>query len=198
MTGAGSLVSDTREGPHHSGAGVVIWITGLSGAGKSVLARRVYDLLKRHRPNVVLLDGDEFRRLWADGIGHTAEERRVVARRLSRFCRFLGDQGIHVVCATISLFHEIHEWNRRNLRSYFEVYLRVPIEVLVERDAGNLYSRARAGSLRNVVGVDLPFDEPGRPDLILDNAEERADFTEWAWRILRASGCVNGHGGGLP
>jgi adenylylsulfate kinase-like enzyme len=173
---------------------VVIWITGLSGAGKSVIGRRTYELLKARMANVVFVDGDAFRASWGDGIGHTPEDRRVVARRISRFCQFLGDQGIHVVCATISLFHEIQEWNRANIPGYFEVYIQAPLATLIARDPKGVYARARDGRDGHVVGLGIPFEEPLRPDLVLRNGEERQDFTDWALEIARRSGCLRGGG----
>jgi len=192
MTGAGDPGLRRALGHSKTAArpGTVIWITGLSGAGKSVLGRRTYQLLRRRKSNVVLLDGDEFREVIDSSLGHDPRNRLLNARRLGRLCRLLSEQGIDVVCATMSLFAEIQRWNREQIRSYFEVYLRVPLPVLIARDARGLYSRARSGRTRNVVGIDLPFDEPRRPDLVLENDTERRDFTPWARRILRVSGCL--------
>ncbi|MEI7895381.1 MAG: adenylyl-sulfate kinase, partial [Myxococcales bacterium] len=123
--------------------GLVLWITGLSGAGKSTLAALVVDQLRATCPNVVLLDGDAFRALMGDGLGHTPDARLENAFRLARFARHLSRQGLIVVCATMSLFPEVWRWNRSNLPRYFEVYLRVPFGVLEKRDPKGLYGLAR-------------------------------------------------------
>ena len=81
----------------------------------------------------------------------------------------LSEQGIDVVCATISLFRECQEWNRTHIARYCEIYLRVPMEVLVQRDQKQLYSRALRGEITDVMGVDLPVEEPSRPDIVIDN-----------------------------
>ena len=95
-------------------------------------------------------------------LGHDAAGRLANAYRISRLAA-LAAQGIHVVCATMSLFPEIWDWNRANIRRYFEVYLRVPLATLEHRDAKGLYRRARSGELAGVVGVDLPVGEPPGP-----------------------------------
>lgn len=164
--------------------GVVIWITGLSGAGKSTIAHRTYELLKSVKPNVVLLDGDAFRAIIGEDLRHNANDRLLNAYRIARFCKFLSDQGIDVVCATMSLFHECHEWNRKNIRRYFEVYLRVTMEAVMRRDPKGIYKRAKQGLESGVVGVDLPFHEPLQPDLVIDNTTDRTIFDAIAHEII--------------
>ena len=168
--------------------GVVVWITGLSGAGKSVIAQRVFELVKPRNMNTVLLDGDHLRAMMGDDLQYSRDDRLVNAYRIARLCRLLSEQGIHVICSTMSLFRECHDWNRQNIRRYFEVYLRVPFDVLVQRDPKGLYARARRGEISGVVGVDLPFEEPLCSDLQIDNAEPRTEFGDIAETILRSAG----------
>lgn len=81
----------------------------------------------------------------------------------------LADQGIDVVCTTISLFRECQEWNRAHIPGYHEIYLRVPMRVLVERDQKQLYSRALRGEVKDVMGIHLPVEAPERPEIVIDN-----------------------------
>lgn len=172
--------------------GQVVWITGLSGAGKSTVARRVVDMARQAGANVVLLDGDQFRAAVGDGAGHGREARLENAYRLARFARLLSLQGVDVVCATMSLFREIHDWNRRHLPRYFEVYLRVPLEVLEERDPKGIYARARAGREKGVVGLDLRPDEPLDAHLVIDNGRESLGPSAVAALVLAAAGYTGG------
>jgi adenylylsulfate kinase len=149
--------------------GTVYWITGLAGAGKTTVAHLLHLYIRARRPNVVLLDGDILREVYGDDLGHDQNDRRQVAWRNARLCLILSSQGIDVVCATISMFKEIRAWNREHIPSYREVYLRVPMSVLVERDQKGLYSRALAGETENVLGVDIHPEEPEAPDLVIDN-----------------------------
>ena len=89
--------------------------------------------------------------------------------RNARLCRLLAEQGADVVCATISLFHEVQRWNRENIPGYCEIYLRVPLDELRRRDSKGIYAGAQRGNTRDVVGLDVPAEAPESPDLVLDN-----------------------------
>lgn len=149
--------------------GRVFWLTGLSGAGKTTIGRLFFGLLRERNPASVFLDGDLLREVFGNDLGHSREERLKSAMRNSRLCKMLSDQGVDVVCATISLFRECQEWNRKHIPGYHEIYLRVPMSVLVQRDQKQLYSRALRGEMREVMGVDLPVDEPLRPEVTVEN-----------------------------
>jgi cytidine diphosphoramidate kinase len=148
----------------------VVWITGLSGAGKSTLASSITSALRNEGKHVVMLDGDELREVLATAHdlpqNHSREGRLALAMQYSRLCQMLAKQGIIVVIATISMFKEIHEWNRINIPGYFEIYLKVPLEELQRRDPKQIYSRYEQGLLHNVAGLDLAIDEPLNADWI--------------------------------
>jgi adenylylsulfate kinase-like enzyme/glycosyltransferase involved in cell wall biosynthesis len=152
--------------------GRVLWITGLSGAGKSTLAHEVVARLRATGENVVMLDGDELRDVFgavaANVQNHGREGRLALAMQYAHLCKVIASQGLTVVIATISLFREVHAWNRSNLPGYFEVYLKVPLEELRRRDPKGIYRRFDAGELANVAGLDLPIDEPESADWIVD------------------------------
>lgn len=167
--------------------GSVIWITGLSGAGKSTLAELVRDQLRSLGESVVLLDGDELRSVLYTNLEHDAGGRLALAKRYSRLCRLLAEQGHVVVIATISMFHDIHAWNRVHLPNYLEVYLKVPVSELRRRDSKGIYRRYDSGELTNVAGLDLAVDEPVSPDLTIQHSPQRgpetaADELLSAWR----------------
>ena len=167
--------------------GTVIWITGLSGAGKTSIAQALVELLGAAGDQAVLVDGDAVREIVGDpGTGHDHASRVVNAMRICRMTRFLSLQGFTVVVATMSLFREIHAWNRSNLPSYFEVYVKVRLDVLKGRDARGLYSRAARGEAQDVVGVHLAFDEPREPDLVCVNDHPLDDLKPLARQILAA------------
>jgi cytidine diphosphoramidate kinase len=158
--------------------GSVVWITGLSGAGKSTLAREVVARLRETGESVVMLDGDELREVCGATTisfeNHGREGRLALAMMYAKLCKILSSQGFTVVIATISLFREVHAWNRANLPRYFEVYLKVPIEELRRRDPKGIYQRFDSGELTQVAGLDLPVDEPSAPDWIVEYREEQS------------------------
>ena len=157
--------------------GRVLWITGLSGAGKSTLAEEVGRILRAQGDSVILLDGDEIREVLdanaTAGEDYSRETRIALARRYSALSRVLAAQGLTVVVATISLFREVHQWNRKNLPNYFEVYLKVPVEELRHRDPKGIYQRFEKGEITNVAGLDLKIDEPENPDWSVDFKPDR-------------------------
>lgn len=150
---------------------MVCWITGLSGAGKSTLANEVTARLRASGKTVVMLDGDDLREVFgavaANAENHGREGRLALAMQYAHLCRVIASQGLTVVIATISLFREVHAWNRENLPGYFEVYLKVPMEELRRRDPKGIYRRFDAGELTDVAGLDLPIDEPEAADWVV-------------------------------
>ncbi len=154
---------------HDIAPGPVYWVTGLAGAGKTTLARRLFTALRERGQPAVLLDGDTLREVYGDSPGHHLEGRRVTAWRHAHMCHMLSSQGLPVVIATISMFREIQRWNRANMPGYREIYLDVPLPVLTQRDQKGLYSGALAGRVQNVLGVDLTPEPPEAPDVRLLN-----------------------------
>lgn len=163
--------------------GTVYWITGLSGAGKTTIGKLIYQQLSAVRMNVVFLDGDILREVFGDDLGHSSEDRIKSAMRNARLCKMLADQGIDVICATISMFNSCREWNRNNIENYKEIYLRVPMPVLIQRDQKQLYSRALKGEVDHVMGIDIRVEEPDNPDMVIDN-DGRSTPMEIAQKIL--------------
>lgn len=164
--------------------GCVIWITGLSGAGKSTLAAELVGRFRARGSTVVMLDGDDLREVFGavavNAKNHGREGRFALAMQYAHLCRVIAAQGLTVVIATISLFKEVHNWNRLNLPGYFEVYLKVPMDELRRRDPKGIYRRFDAGELTDVAGLDLLIDEPVMADWVADfrlgqTVEEIAD-----------------------
>lgn len=149
--------------------GNVYWITGLSGAGKTTIGGLLYAFLKEKKDNVVLLDGDELRTVFK-AYDYSYDGRKQLALKYSALCAMLSKQGIDVVICTVSMFKDVRKWNAENIDNYREIYLKVDIDTLIERDQKGLYSSALKGGGKNVMGIDLKFEEPENSDLVLDNS----------------------------
>lgn len=144
--------------------GTVYFFTGLAGAGKTTIGGLFYQRLKAENPCVFLADGDQTRSIFGRS-GYSTQARLDAARRGFRLWRELAEQGIDVVVCSIAMYNEIRQWNRENIENYKEIYIKVTRETLYRRDQKKLYS----SGAKNVVGVDLPYDEPETPDVVIQN-----------------------------
>lgn len=147
--------------------GQVYWVTGLSGAGKTTIGKLLYEHI--YKSNMVFLDGDILREVFGNDLGHSLEDRKKSGMRNARLCKLLSEQGIDVICCTISMFDDIRSWNRDNIENYLEIYIKVSMETLLLRDPKLIYSSVNHGKLKNVYGVDLVFEEPINPEIIINN-----------------------------
>lgn len=154
--------------------GTVYFFTGLAGAGKTTIGGLFYQRLKAQSPEAVLLDGDQTRLAAGDSSAdgtvlledrYTTEARKSGAFDTFRYVRNLSDLGIDVVICSIAMYSEIRSWNRENIENYKEIYIKVTRETLYRRDQKKLYS----SGAKNVVGVDLPWDEPGHSSIVVQN-----------------------------
>ena len=152
--------------------GQVIWITGLSGAGKTTLAKQLYLRLQKNKMHPILLDGDLLRLIFKTGNieeqSYSRKSRINLGLKYGLLCKALSSQGFIVIVATISMFQEIYAWNRENLENYLEIYLKVPLDELYLRDDKKIYQDYKDGMLSNVAGLDLSVDEPLSSDLTYD------------------------------
>ena len=144
--------------------GTVYFFTGLSGAGKTTIGGLFYRRMKAKRNDVILLDGDQIRPVYNEDIGYDDASRLRGAHRTFRVANMLAEQGIDVVVCSICMYSAVRDWNRENIANYREIYVKVKRETLLRRNQKELYSAGK-----NVVGVDLPFDEPKTPDHIVEN-----------------------------
>lgn len=149
--------------------GVLYWITGLSGAGKTTIGNRLYYELRKRQTDVVLLDGDILKKIVGDSVGYSEEDRRKRAMKYALLCKTLTDQGITVICCTIAMYNEVRDWNRKNNKGYVEIFLNVSESTLRQRDQKGMYSQYQKGELKNLAGVDVKVEFPQNPDLVLNN-----------------------------
>jgi len=148
---------------------MIIWVIGLSGAGKTTIGQALYQRIKSRHPQTVFLDGDIFRRVMGGDLGFSAQDREKSCWRYHYFCQMLDSQGINVVCCVLSNQPDIQAKNRETFKSYFEIYIDVTMDTLIQRDPEGLYQSCLKGETTNVVGIDIPFTPPANPDMVIDN-----------------------------
>jgi sulfate adenylyltransferase len=165
-----AVVTDRR-------GGAVIFLTGLSGAGKSTIAEALAGELRAGGSTVTIVDGDELRRRVSADLGYDPASREANARRATDIAIELATEGEVVITALIAPF----EASRREARERIEavapfvlVYVRTPLEVAESRDIKGLYKRARAGEIRDFTGIDSPYEEPLDADLVIDTTSTPA------------------------
>ena len=156
---------------------MVIWIIGLSGAGKTTLAKIIYNKLKK---KILHIDGDTIREMYEDKLGYTLKDRLINAGRISRLIKILSEQDTNIVVSVLSNFPEWLNWNRKNIRKYFEVYIKTDFDVLKKRKP-NLYCNKK----KNIVGIDIKFNEPKKPDIIIDNCKNLKELNIIAEKIIK-------------
>ena len=163
---------------------MIVWIIGLSGAGKTTLGRALYRQWKAIEPATVFVDGDDFRDIMGNDLGFSLEDREKNGKRLSKLCSFLDKQSINVVVSILSNFPMHQQWNRENFSYYFEIFIDLPLAVLERRDQKGLYSSFRAGTSEGVVGLDIPFKKPKFADLTISIEDQTMPVEDLAKDIL--------------
>ncbi|WP_083249965.1 MULTISPECIES: adenylyl-sulfate kinase [unclassified Aeromonas] len=170
---------------------MVIWIVGLSGAGKTTIGRALYKELKVNQKNLVLVDGDEIRTLFCHNQiadDYSIAGRRINAERIQSLCRWLDSQGIDIVCCNLAMFSDIRNNNRHIFSDYREIFVDVPLSALIQRDDKGLYQAALCGLQHNVVGVDIEYCPPVAPDLVIHNIFDASLLPEYISRIRQVCG----------
>lgn len=164
---------------------MIIWLTGMSGSGKTTLGTEILHLIRERIDNIVLIDGDNFRSFFSTDLGYTLEDRKKNLLRIRQLCQFLDSQNIHAICAILSIFPQTEKENRLDFKNYLEIYVEVPFDILVkERDYKGLYQKALMGEIKNVVGVDIPFEAPLNPDLVIRNTTSLEAFLKQATTVV--------------
>lgn len=148
--------------------GFTVWLTGLSGAGKSTIAHRLEARLRSLGQAVEVLDGDVVRTHLSKGLGFSREDRDTNVLRIGFVASLLNRHGVAVITAAISPYAETRNQVRAMIGRFVEVYVRCPLETLIERDPKGLYEKALRGELPHFTGVSDPYEPPAAPEVTLD------------------------------
>jgi adenylylsulfate kinase len=154
-----------------------IWFTGLHGSGKSTIAAKLAEILKKHNIQFVLLDGDELRKTISSDLGYSLEDRNAHMKRVVDLCKTTIEKGISCIACVASPTESSREYARQKLEKVIVVYAKCPIEVCEKRDVKGHYKKAKRKEkgFENFLGVNLKFEEPKNPDIILNTETETVD-----------------------
>ncbi|MFO7540254.1 MAG: adenylyl-sulfate kinase [Chloroflexota bacterium] len=145
--------------------GFVLWMTGLSGAGKTTIALILEEVLRDRGLKVERLDGDVVRESLTRDLGFTAEDRAKNIERVTFVAKLLSRNGVGCICSFISPYQQVRDHVRQNTTNFLEVFIDAPLETVIERDVKGLYQKAIAGEIPNFSGISDPFEAPSNPDI---------------------------------
>jgi len=154
----------------------VIWITGLSAAGKTTIGESLTDALKKHNQRVEHLDGDRLRKLFPD-TGFSKEDRNNHIHRIGYLAGMLEKNGVTVVASFISPYRKARAFVRSQCIQFVEVYLSTPLDECEKRDPKGLYKKARSGEIQNFTGISDPYEPPESPEIKIDTSNQDVDKT---------------------
>ena len=157
--------------------GFTVWLTGLSGAGKSTIAERLAPELAARGCSVEVLDGDEVRTHLSKGLGFSREDRDTNIARISFVASLLVRHGAAVITAAISPYAQARSEARDRIGKpqFVEVYVRCSLDELVRRDVKGLYKKAISGEVKHFTGVSDPYEAPEHPDVVVDSESEAVE-----------------------
>ena len=165
--------------------GATIWMTGLSGSGKSTVASMLAKRLTAVGAQVEILDGDVVRTNLSKGLGFSKEDRDTNIRRIGFVCNLLSRNGVFAIAAAISPYRAIRAEVRAAAGNFVEVFTDCPLDTLVERDVKGLYKKALAGEIKNFTGVSDPYEAPEAPEVRVDSScQTPEESTDIVWQHL--------------
>ena len=152
----------------HASAGFTIWFTGLSGSGKSTIGSAVGDALRGRGSRVEVLDSGRIRAALNRSLGFTRQEIEINLLRLGYECKLLSRNGVVAIVTAVSPYREVRDRLRADIGDFVEVYCRCPMEELMKRGAAELFEKAQRGEIAHVAGVNAPYEEPLKPEVLLN------------------------------
>ncbi len=155
--------------------GFVLWFTGLSGAGKTTIARALEPILRERGLRVERLDGDVVRQSLTRDLGFSREDRYANIERVAFVAKLLSRNGVAVLASFISPYRDMRDHVRREVTNFIEVYVSAPVEVCAQRDVKGLYARAVAGEIPNFTGISDPYEPPENPEIVLPTHEQSVE-----------------------
>jgi adenylyl-sulfate kinase len=155
--------------------GFVLWFTGLSGAGKTTIAKAMLPILQERNVRVERLDGDVVRESLTKDLGFSKEDRDTNIERVTFVAKLLSRNNVAVLASFISPYEGTRNMVRDEVTNYIEVFVDAPVEVCEERDVKGMYAKARAGVIKNFTGISDPYEDPQQPDIHVETHKETVE-----------------------
>ena len=146
----------------------IFYITGLSGSGKTTIAKKIYKSIKNRYGPTIEVSGDDLRNIF-NIKKYDLKNRKIIAKQFSSFCKYIQSKGFNVLFSTVSLYETVRVWNRKNLKNYCEIYIKADIKKIIKFSSKKIYKNKK----RNIVGIHFKPEFPKNPNIIIEN-----DFTK--------------------
>ena len=175
--------------------GVTVWFTGLPCSGKTTIADKIAEIMKKEGYRIERLDGDIVRKGLTSDLGYSKKDRIENIRRVTFVAKLLTRNGVIVLATFVSPYKSQRILSRSEIGSFIEVYVKCSLEECMRRDVKGMYKKALAGEIKDFTGINDPYEEPDQPELVLDTNNEQ--LNESVHKVLKKL-CENGYYKKLP
>ena len=162
---------------------MILWFSGISGVGKTTIAKKIYFKLKKNNNNFIWIDGDEFRKIFSNDLKYTFKDRNKNAERLCSFVKFLSNQNFNIIVSANLTSNKYRVWCKKNLKNYVNIFITSDFTNLFERDVKNIYKNKKMR--KNTVGFGIKCVSPVNVDLFIDNNSTKHLFFNNISKIIK-------------
>ena len=142
----------------------LFWITGLPGSGKTTIAKKIHKKIEKKYGPTIEISGDDLRKNFLFN-QYDLKNRKIYAKKYSRFCKYLIVKGFNVIFSTVSLFHDVQKWNKKNINNYYEIFIQSDVDKIIKINKKKIYSKRK----KNLIGVNLNAEFPKKPNFKIKN-----------------------------
>ena len=144
--------------------GILFWITGLSGSGKTQISKKIYTQIKKNYGPTILFSGDDIRKIF-DLKGYSYKDRLEIVMKYCKLAKSVTTQNINIIFAVVGMIHSVRAWNRKNIKNYVEIYIKSDLKKIIKKGKKRIYHQ----NIDNIIGLDIKAEYPKKPDIILYN-----------------------------
>ena len=150
--------------------GILFWVTGLSGSGKTVIAKKIKNDISKYYGPTLIVSGDDLRKIFKFN-KYTAKERKILGKYFCNFAKFITNQKINLIFAVVGMRDASRNWNRNNIDNYLEIYIKTNIKTIINANKKKIYHKKNSG---DIVGVNIKPELPKKADIIINNNFKRS------------------------
>jgi len=172
--------------------GFTAWFTGLPCCGKTTIAKKLYEILKKHGYKVEHLDGDILRKDLTSDLGFSKKDREENLKRVTFVAKLLTRNNVIVLATFVSPYEKRRQKIRKEINKFIEIYVKCPVEICIKRDVKGMYKKALAGKIKDFTGINDPYEEPINPDLVIKSDTETVEESvEKVLKKLKEQGFIS-------